>query len=74
MVDPGTALAHLRHADDRSLGRGRAVVYDTCVQVVHVIEDCCGVPVFTPAVAAVLVLAFSAAAGVFMRRRIAGRA
>jgi len=46
------------------------VVYDTCVQVVHVVESCC-VPVFTPAVAAILVLALILAAAVFMRRRIA---
>lgn len=47
------------------------VVYDTCVQVVHVIEACCGVPVFTPAVAAALVLALVLVAAVFMRRRTA---
>jgi hypothetical protein len=47
------------------------IVYDTCVQVVHVIENCCGVPVFTPPVAAILVLALLLAAAVFMRRRIA---
>jgi hypothetical protein len=47
------------------------IVYDTCVQVVHVIENCCGVPVFTPAGAAILVLALVLVAAVFMRRRIA---
>jgi hypothetical protein len=49
------------------------VVYDTCVQVVHVVESCC-VPVFTPAVAAILVLALLLAAAVFMRKRSARRA
>jgi hypothetical protein len=46
------------------------VVYDTCVQVVHVVESCC-VPVFTPAVAAILVLALVLVAAVFMKRRAA---
>ena len=50
------------------------IVYDTCVQVVHVTEMCCGVPVFSPAVATILVLALILAAAVFMRRRAAGRA
>lgn len=43
------------------------VVYDTCVQVVHVVESCC-VPVFTPAAATILVLALLTAAALFMRR------
>ena len=48
------------------------VVYDTCVQVVHVISACAPcIPVFTPAVAAILVLALLAAAAAFMRRRAA---
>ncbi len=75
VVDAGTALSCTY--DTLTIvawGAVEPVVYDTCVQVVHVIEDCCGVPVFTPAVAAVLVLVLLAAAGVFMRRRIAGRA
>ncbi len=45
--------------------------YDTCVQVVHVIEYWRPVPVFTPGVAAALVLALLLVAVVFMRRRIA---
>ena len=49
------------------------VVYDTCVQVVHVVESCC-VPVFTPAAAAILVLALLVVAGVFMKWRAAARA
>ncbi len=49
------------------------VVYDTCVQVIHVIESCCA-PVFTPGVAAALVLALILAAAVFMRSRAAGKA
>jgi hypothetical protein len=48
------------------------VAYDTCVQVVHVVEAC-PCPVLTPAVAAILVLALVLAAAVFMRRRAAGR-
>jgi hypothetical protein len=47
------------------------IVYDTCVQVVHVVEGCFCVPVFTPAVAAILVLALILAAAIFMRRRSA---
>jgi hypothetical protein len=49
------------------------IAYDTCVQVVHVVEAC-PCPVFTPAVAAILVLALVLAAAVFMRRRAAARA
>jgi hypothetical protein len=50
------------------------IVYDTCVQVVHVIEACCGVPVFTPAGAAILVIVLVLVTAIFMRRRVAGRA
>ncbi len=49
------------------------VAYDTCVQVIHVYEMCC-VPVFTPAVAAVLVLALVGAATFFMKKRASARA
>jgi hypothetical protein len=47
------------------------VVYDTCVQVVHVVENCCGVPVFTPVGAAILVIALVLVAAAFLRRRAA---
>ncbi|MCX5752812.1 MAG: hypothetical protein NTW97_04090 [Candidatus Krumholzibacteria bacterium] len=51
---------------------GEPVVYDTCVQVVHVISACAPcIPVFTPAVAAILVLALVLVAAVFIRRRSA---
>jgi hypothetical protein len=48
-------------------------VYDTCVQIVHVIEPI-PVPLFTTPVVTVLVLAMILAAAVFLRRRAAGRA
>jgi hypothetical protein len=52
-------------------GAGEPIAYDTCVQVVHVVEGCFCVPVFTPAVAAILVLALVLVAAAFMRRRAA---
>jgi hypothetical protein len=48
-------------------------VYDTCVQIVHVIVPV-PVPLFTTPVVTVLVLAMILAAAVFMRRRAASRA
>lgn len=47
--------------------------YDTCVQVVHVVEPE-PVPLFTVPVVTILVLALILAAAVFMRRRAAARA
>jgi hypothetical protein len=49
------------------------VIYDTCVQVVHVIAPLCGTctPVLTPAVSAILVLVLVLVAAVFLRRRAA---
>jgi hypothetical protein len=47
--------------------------YDTCVQLVHVVEPV-PVPLFTTPVVTVLVLAMILAAAVFMRRRVASRA
>jgi hypothetical protein len=48
-------------------------VYDTCVQIVHVVEPV-PVPLFTTPVVTVLVLAMILAAAVIMRRRAASRA
>jgi hypothetical protein len=48
-------------------------VYDTCVQIVHVVEPE-PVPLFTTPVVTVLVLAMILAAAVIMRRRAASRA
>jgi hypothetical protein len=49
------------------------VTYDTCVQVIHVIEPE-PVPLFTVPVVTILVLALILAAAVFMRRRAVSRA
>jgi len=49
-----------------------APLYDTCVQVVHVVSPCC-IPVLTAPVLAVLALALILAAAVFIRRRAATR-
>jgi hypothetical protein len=49
------------------------VVYDTCVQIVHVIESK-SVPLFTAPVVTILVLAMILSAAVFMRRRAASKA
>jgi len=52
---------------------GSPIVYDTCVQVIHVIEPR-PVPLFTVPVVTILVLALILAAAVFMRRRAVSRA
>jgi hypothetical protein len=44
-------------------------LYDTCVQVIHVVEPT-SVPMFTPPVVAILVLALILIAAIFMRRRM----
>jgi hypothetical protein len=49
------------------------IVYDTCVQLVHVIEKK-SVPLFTAPVVTILVLAMILSAAVFMRRRAASKA
>ena len=49
------------------------VVYDSCVQVIHIIEPQ-PVPLFTVPVVTILVLALILAAAVFMRRRAVSRA
>jgi len=49
------------------------IAYDTCVQVIHVIEPV-PVPLFTTPVVTVLVLAMILSAAVFMRKRAASRA
>jgi hypothetical protein len=48
-------------------------VYDTCVQLVHVVEPV-PVPLFTTPVVTILVLAMILAAAVIMRRRVVNRA
>lgn len=48
-------------------------VYDTCVQIIHVIEPI-PVPLFSTPVITILVLAMILSAAVFMRRRAASRA
>lgn len=52
---------------------GDPATYDTCVQVIHVVEAQ-EVPLFTVPVVTILVLALILAAAVFMRRRAAARA
>jgi hypothetical protein len=49
------------------------IVYDTCVQLIHVVEAE-PVPLFTAPVVTILVLALVLAAAVFMRRRAVSRA
>jgi hypothetical protein len=48
-------------------------VYDTCVQIIHVVEPI-PVPLFSTPVITILVLAMILSAAVFMRRRAANRA
>jgi hypothetical protein len=48
-------------------------VYDTCVQIIHIVEPE-PVPLFTVPVVTILVLALILAAAVFMRRRAVSRA
>jgi len=48
-------------------------VYDTCVQIVHVVEPV-PVPLFTTPVVTILAIAMILAAAVFMRRRAASKA
>ena len=52
---------------------GPTIWYDTCVQIVHVVEPV-PVPLFTVPVVTILVLALILAAAVFMRRRAVSRA
>lgn len=52
---------------------GSPATYDTCVQVIHIVEPE-PVPLFTVPVVTILVLALILAAAVFMRRRAAARA
>jgi C1A family cysteine protease len=48
---------------------GDPALYDTCVQVIHVVEPE-PVPLFTPPVVAILVIALVVIAAIFMRRRM----
>jgi hypothetical protein len=52
---------------------GPGGIYDTCVQVIHVIQPL-PVPLFTTPVVTIMVLAMVLAAAVIMRRRVASRA
>jgi hypothetical protein len=52
---------------------GPGGVYDTCVQVIHVIQPL-PVPLFTTPVVTIMVLAMVLAAAVIMRRRVTSRA
>jgi len=53
---------------DQSTG----AIYDTCVQIVEVVEPPLYVPLFTAPVLAVLAAALIIAAAVLLRRRAAG--
>jgi hypothetical protein len=48
---------------------GETALYDTCVQVIHVVEPE-PVPVLTPPVAAILVITLVVIAAIFIRRRM----
>lgn len=52
---------------------GPGGIYDTCVQVIHVIQPL-PVPLFTTPVVTIMVLAMVLAAAVIMRRRVASKA
>jgi hypothetical protein len=76
VIDAGTALVCdyatltiIAWFDDPDQG----LVYDTCVQIIHVVEPQ-EVPLFTVPVVTILVLALILAAAVFMRRREVSKA
>jgi hypothetical protein len=71
VIDAGTALAC--DYDTLTIIAWAGAAYDTCVQVIHVIEPE-PVPLFTVPVVTILVLALILAAAVFMRRRAVSRA
>jgi len=71
IIDAGTALAC--DYDTLTIIVWAGTAYDTCVQVIHVIEPE-PVPLFTVPVVTILVLALILAAAVFMRRRAVSRA
>jgi hypothetical protein len=73
IIDAGAALACDYDTLTIIVWTPVPVVYDTCVQVVHIIEPEL-VPLFTVPVVTILVLALILAAAVFMRRRAVSRA
>jgi PKD repeat protein len=72
VLNAGTALACAYDTLTIIVWAGSPAVYDTCVQVVHVIVPL-PVPLFTAPVVTILVLALILAAAVFMRRRAVSR-
>ncbi len=73
IIDAGIALACDYDTLTIIVWTPAPVAYDTCVQVIHVIEPI-PVPLFTVPVVTILVLALILAAAVFMRRRAVSRA
>jgi hypothetical protein len=73
VIDAGLALACDYDTLTIIVWTPAPVVYDTCVQVIHIIEPE-PVPLFTVPVVTILVLALILAAAVFMRRRAVSRA
>lgn len=73
VIDAGSAIACQYDTLTILVWTSAPVVYDTCVQVIHVIEPS-PVPLFTVPVVTILVLALILAAAVFMRRRAVSRA
>jgi hypothetical protein len=73
VIDAGLALACDYDTLTIIVWTPEPVVYDTCVQVIHIIEPR-PVPLFTVRVVTILVLALILAAAVFMRRRAVSRA
>jgi len=73
IIDAGIALENDEDVLTIIVWTPAPVVYDTCVQVIHVIEPE-PVPLFTVPVVTILVLALILAAAVFMRRRAVSRA
>jgi len=73
IIDAGIALEGDEDVLTIIVWTPEPVVYDTCVQVINVIEPE-PVPLFTVPVVTILVLALILAAAVFMRRRAVSRA
>jgi len=73
IIDAGTATACDYDTLTIIVWTPAPVVYDTCVQVIHVIEPE-EVPLFTVPVVTILVLALILAGAVFMRRREVSKA
>jgi len=73
IIDAGLALACDYDTLTIIVWTPTPVVYDTCVQVIHVVEPEL-VPLFTTPVVTILVLALILAAAVFMRRRAVSKA